>query len=323
VSFSSFHSIVSKCFCTVVILLSIVSAAAVAFVLFYFPFPNFISDVQIIEQEAYSHAEELSYLVYDEEVKAMEIHIRDGKKEHTLVTELPTVHAILENLEITLSTEDTINVPLDTELYPGIDIQIDRIITKEIIETEEIPFQTIEQDHWMIAHGAKQISRKGVAGIQESAYKVTYCNDEETVRTHLDTKLIKEPVDEVVFIGKAVLPDTINKEKKTIHIGNESFTYKKAVEVTATAYTCENSSSKTTFTGTTARVGAIAVDPRVIPLNSKLYIISSDGTSWVYGYATAEDTGGFIKGNRIDLYFDTRAECIEFGRKSTTVYILE
>ena len=52
-----------------------------------------------------------------------------------------------------------------------------------------------------------------------------------------------------------------------------------------------------------------------------MYVVAADGT-WVYGYAVAGDTGGFIKGYRIDLFYDTTAECITFGRQNARVYIL-
>ena len=79
-----------------------------------------------------------------------------------------------------------------------------------------------------------------------------------------------------------------------------------------------------TATGMKAQYGVIAVDPRVIPLGSRVYVESSDGgKSWVYGFAIAGDTGGAIKGNRIDLCYNTKAECYQFGRKSATVYVLE
>ncbi len=59
----------------------------------------------------------------------------------------------------------------------------------------------------------------------------------------------------------------------------------------------------------------IAVDPRVIPLGSRVYV---EG----YGYAIAHDTGGDIKGNRIDLFMNSEAECNSWGRRSVKVYIL-
>ena len=102
----------------------------------------------------------------------------------------------------------------------------------------------------------------------------------------------------------------------------QTLRYARALTVKATAYTTERQSWKKTATGTIARVGAIAVDPKVIPYGTRMYIVSSDGTI-TYGVATAEDCGGSIKGNRVDLFFDTYSECINFGVRSCTVYILD
>ena len=87
----------------------------------------------------------------------------------------------------------------------------------------------------------------------------------------------------------------------------------------ATAY--DPSAGSRTASGTRARVGAVAVDPSLIALGSKLYIESTD--SWPsYGYAVAEDTGGAIKGNRIDLFFNSNATANKFGRRTVKVYVL-
>ncbi len=94
--------------------------------------------------------------------------------------------------------------------------------------------------------------------------------------------------------------------------------YSSTISVEATAYT----GGGTTATGTSARYGAIAVDCSVIPYGTRMYIVSDDG-NWIYGVATAEDCGGAIKGNIIDLYFDDYSTCIQFGRRSCTVYILD
>ena len=77
-----------------------------------------------------------------------------------------------------------------------------------------------------------------------------------------------------------------------------------------------------TASGTTARPGTVAVDTRVIPLGTKLYVESLDATS-DYGFAIAEDTGGAIKGNRIDLFYPSNADAIRFGRRNVKVYILD
>ncbi len=102
----------------------------------------------------------------------------------------------------------------------------------------------------------------------------------------------------------------------------EELRYTSVISCSATAYTTERQDNKITATGTVAHVGGIAVDPNLIPYGTRLYIISESGT-WNYGYATAEDCGGGIKGNKIDLFFDTYDECIDFGVRNALVYVLE
>lgn len=126
-----------------------------------------------------------------------------------------------------------------------------------------------------------------------------------------------EAPDEPGAAQEPVLPDNA-----IVTVSGEVLTYTRVLSCEATAYTCEGKSWNITATGTTARYGEIAVDPSVIALGSRLYVVSDDGYC-VYGVCTAEDTGGAIKGNRIDLYFDTYNECINFGRRQCTVYVLE
>ena len=104
-------------------------------------------------------------------------------------------------------------------------------------------------------------------------------------------------------------------------VGGMTYTYTDKISVTCTAYSCEGYTG-ITATGTVARVGAVAVDPRYIPLGTKMYIVSNDG-QYVYGYCVAEDTGSSIKGYKIDLYFDTVDECWDFGIRNCTAYIIQ
>ncbi|MDO5755572.1 MAG: cell wall-binding repeat-containing protein [Tissierellia bacterium] len=100
---------------------------------------------------------------------------------------------------------------------------------------------------------------------------------------------------------------------------NKEFSYSRVLTMNATAYTsdpAENGGYSVTALGTPIRVGVAAVDPRVIPLGTKLYV---EG----YGYCTAEDTGGAIKGNKIDLVFGSKQESYNFGRRQVTVYVLD
>lgn len=98
----------------------------------------------------------------------------------------------------------------------------------------------------------------------------------------------------------------------------------KSIDITATAYApgaeCNDQWGSKTFLGTQIRPGVIAVDPRIIPLGSRVYIKFPDGHGV---YAVAEDTGGAIKGNRIDVAKWSMDEANKFGIQHVKVYILE
>ncbi|MBO6304419.1 MAG: peptidoglycan-binding protein [Selenomonadaceae bacterium] len=92
---------------------------------------------------------------------------------------------------------------------------------------------------------------------------------------------------------------------------------KRTLKMQATAYSPEDPGlNSRTATGTRVRKGVVAVDPNVIPLGTRMYI---EG----YGEAVAEDIGGSIKGNKIDIAFDTHREALMFGSREVTVTILD
>ncbi len=92
---------------------------------------------------------------------------------------------------------------------------------------------------------------------------------------------------------------------------------KKKLKVNASAYSsADPGCSEYTYSGTKLKKGIVAVDPKVIPLGTKLYIPG-------YGYAVAEDIGGAIKGNKIDLAFGSQKEAIQFGRRDIVIQILD
>ena len=93
--------------------------------------------------------------------------------------------------------------------------------------------------------------------------------------------------------------------------------YSSVMSMEATAYLpTDGSAEGLTAMGIPATYGIVAVDPRIIPLGTKVYIPG-------YGEALAADTGGAIKGYKIDLCMETYEECMNFGRRDITVYVLE
>ena len=92
---------------------------------------------------------------------------------------------------------------------------------------------------------------------------------------------------------------------------------KKEMKVNASAYSSQDPNcSKYTSTGQLLRKGIVAVDPKVIPLGTKMYIPG-------YGYGIAGDIGSAIKGKKIDLAFESRKEALKFGRRDIVIQILE
>lgn len=91
---------------------------------------------------------------------------------------------------------------------------------------------------------------------------------------------------------------------------------KKTLTLEATAYTAHTTTAMGTIPVRNPNgLSSVAVDKNVIPLGSKVYVSG-------YGYAIACDTGSDIVGNRIDLFMNSEAECLSFGRKTVTVYII-
>ena len=236
-------------------------------------------------------------------------HIKDGKK--TIIAEASgyTVADVLDNLDIKLNKLDRVSLPLDEIAKEGMEIKIDRVVVENIENKIEIPFETESRENKDMFEGEKKVITKGEVGQKTESLKNTYVNGVLETTEVLKSEITKDPVKEVVEVGT---------KKGTVAPNGKNA--KRVIVMQATAYD-PTAGSKTTM-GTRARVGAVAVDPKVIPLGSKLYIESMDGFA-SYGYATAEDTGGAIKGNRIDLFYNSNAEANRFGRRNVKVYVLD
>ena len=234
-----------------------------------------------------------------------------------------TVEELLTRLNLPWGEDDVISAALDQETFDGMELTVSSVIQKEQVYTGTVPYETVYRDDAALPVGETALVTEGVNGTSTCTALVTYINGEETERTLLSEKITIQPVSEVIAIGTgesvtaSSLP-VIDENTITLPTG-EVLPYTKVITSLATAY-CDKG---LTATGTQARVGAIAVDPRRIPYGSRLFIMSTDG-EYIYGVATAEDTGSreHIVGTRIDLHFDTRRECIQFGARDCLVYFL-
>ena len=243
-----------------------------------------------------------------------------------------TVADALAEANVTLQENSVCNPKPETVLTG--ETYIDVVNVKYITESyeEKIPYTAKVEYSGDLKKGEKKIT-KGENGVCTVTLKKTYENG-ELIKTETVSRVVtKKPVDKVTVIGtKTNEPAKSYSSVKTISTlkAPSSLTldtkgvptsYKKKVTVEATAYT--DHSGARCSTGVLPQTGYIAVNPKVIPYGTKMYIVSADG-KYVYGYAIAADTGGFIRRRptNVDLFFNTSSECRNFGRRDVVIYFI-
>ncbi len=239
-----------------------------------------------------------------------------------------SVEALLTRLEIPTSGDYVTSMPLETETYDGMEFSVDCVIESKQSYTVEIPYETVECNDPSLPVGTRQVKVQGVNGELCKTANVVYVNSQQTSHTVIDETVTRQPVNEIVLVGTGTQVDT-NSNAPAIGNGvivtadGEVLTYSRKEKFRATAYTHTDAGcDMTTATGTTVRVGSIAVDPTLIAYGTRMFIVTNDG-KYIYGIATAEDCGGGIKGDQVDLYFPTTKECFQFGKRAVTIYFLD
>ena len=240
-----------------------------------------------------------------------------------------TVGQLLQRLELVLTESDVISHDPEEPVFDGMELTVDQIITCRETFSATVFHETQYRTDETLPLGTQVILTKGQDGELLRTADVTYVNGSETRRRILSETILRQPVTEVIRVGNAEIPEetqaadmpVISDGYITLPTG-EVLTYTRTDTVEATAYThTDKGCDMTTATGTTVHWGTVAVDPSRIPYGTRMFIIANDG-SYVYGIATAEDCGGDIRGDRMDLYMPTYAQCREFGRRRCTLYFL-
>ncbi len=187
------------------------------------------------------------------------------------------------------------------------------------VSSKEVPYSTFTEKSDSLTKGTTQVSQKGVNGINKVTEVIKYVNG-EVADVSVAEEVISEPVDEIILEG--------TKEEEIYSFGYDmpsfdTIQYSKVLTMDATAYCpckicCGSNANGITASGMRAGYGVAAVDKRVIPLGTKLYV---EG----YGYCIAADTGGAIKGNRIDLCYNSHQEALNsgYGHVNVRVYVLD
>ena len=263
-------------------------------------------------------------------------HITDGETVYTVTGQPDDTEGALALAGVEVSERDRVTSALQAD--GSVAVTVERpVTTYEELIVDLLPYDTLRQADPNLLLGEEQVVQAGVQGTVSARSRVITDPDGSLSITSMGTT-VSQPVDEIVAYGTQVEPVAQSWLSVTddvlTHIdanadgsgtlttaSGQELAYTQVLSCKATAYTTQRQSWKKTATGTTARVGAIAVDPRVIPYGTRMFIVSADG-SITYGVATAEDCGGNIKGNRIDLFFDTYDECVSFGVRACDVYLL-
>jgi len=229
------------------------------------------------------------------------IKVIEANGVQTITTNAATVKLALAELQIKLGPEDRVEPGLEETVSDS--IKITRVETKKISKEQAINYHIEQKTDAELFKGEERIIQKGKKGLEKLVYEVVFENGQEVGKKLLEKIVVKPPVAQIVASGN----------RETASRGGKSIEFDRMIKMSATGYT--ETGSKT-YTGVWPSVGTVAVDPRVIPLGTRLYI---DG----YGFARAMDIGGAVKGNRVDLFFATKAEALKWGRRSVQVFVLK
>ncbi|WP_423410614.1 ubiquitin-like domain-containing protein [Heyndrickxia sp. MSNUG] len=234
-----------------------------------------------------------------------------GKKQDVWSTST-TVADFLSQQGITLNKLDRVEPELKQTVTKNAVINVIRVEKVTDVVEEPINYAVITKNDSNLEKGKQKVVNEGQEGLLSKRYEVVLENGKEVSRKLVSEKKMKEKQDKVVAMGTKVLVAQVSR--------GSSEPAGKEIYVSSTAYTANcNGCSGYTATGMNLRANpnakVIAVDPRVIPLGTKVYV---EG----YGYAIAADTGSAIKGFKIDVFFPSKSDAFRWGSKRVKIKIL-
>ena len=254
--------------------------------------------------------------------------IRSGITQYATTREGEDLATLLRRAEVPVGALDIVRVEHTKD---GVTLNIASDFSYYETETTVVPFGTVTETSYRVPKGETQLARAGQNGEHSVVYEVVYA-DGQFISRQAVQESDTAPVDELIYTGTLVKSTTrddriekvITEEDGSGYLiltSGDSLHFTGTKKVTCTAYTANVGKVGTiTATGTRVHEGVLAVDKRVIPLGTKMFVVGSSGYS--YGYGVAEDTG--VLGAWVDLYMDTYRKCMNFGlQKNSTVYLLD
>ena len=218
-----------------------------------------------------------------------------------------TTQELMDHYGIQLGPYDTIDTDLNAHLHALQTVTIVRINIEMVTEEIRIPYQTKYVKNTNLAIGNTEIVQAGVDGVKEIDYICVYRNGEEISKTEIENREVQQQQTKIIHCGTKILkgiPKEVEEKALKVIDNVKAYSYNYGSQIRYGVY------------GMWCSYGTVAVDRKVIPLGSKLYI---EG----YGYAIANDIGTDIKGNTLDLFMEYRPQCSIWGVKRVKVYILE
>ena len=244
--------------------------------------------------------------------KAFQLTLVDGLEERQVWSTSTTVANFLKQQGIKIGELDRVEKSMEDVITPGDKVTIVRVEKVTDVVEESIDFAVEKKHDSSILKGKEQVVTQGKKGTAERTYEIVKENGKIVTKTLQSEKITSKPTTQVVAVGTKVVTATASRNN-TAAGGKEFY-------VTATSYTPNcNGCSGITATGINIKsnpnIKLIAVDPNVIPLGSKVWV---EG----YGYAIAADTGGAIKGNKIDILVSSKSAAQQWGRKKVRIKVL-
>ena len=221
-----------------------------------------------------------------------------------VVNTLPvTVEEFLDELEIKVGKDDIVEPTLDHVLRKGDQVVVKRVTFNTAVEEVDIDFETVYSSSYGMAIGDTSVIQEGKTGKEKRVYEVTYIDGEESSRELQSTETLVPVENKIIAYGVNMnfsAPSGLKYKEKISDVRAVSYYFK--------------GNPKGAY-GKPCTYGTCAVDPKVIPLGSLLYI---EG----YGYAIANDVGASIKGNIIDVYMEYGKQCYIWGARTVDVYVI-